>query len=150
MTGFNHGLTGAVIALSIKQPALALPLAFASHFVCDAFPHFGLKKGTNHQKQIFKIYSLIDLLLILVLGLTIILITGSWVVLAGFVLAGSPDFVWFYRYYIQEKEGKNNPKSLNKFRRFHVKIQWSETVWPGLLLETLYASVMLIIFTRLI
>ena len=37
----NHMVTGAVIALVVKQPALALPLAFLSHFVLDALPHYG-------------------------------------------------------------------------------------------------------------
>jgi hypothetical protein len=42
MTGFNHGMAGAVIALTVKQPVLAVPLAFLSHFATDMIPHFGL------------------------------------------------------------------------------------------------------------
>ena len=42
MTGFNHGMTGAVIALTVKKPELAIPLSFLSHFAQDAIPHFGI------------------------------------------------------------------------------------------------------------
>ncbi len=41
MTGFNHAVTGALIAGAVGNPFLAIPLAFASHFVLDAIPHFG-------------------------------------------------------------------------------------------------------------
>ena len=40
MTAPNHALTGALIGLTISNPALALPLAFLSHLVCDAIPHY--------------------------------------------------------------------------------------------------------------
>ena len=44
MTATNHALTGAAIAtLGKATPICAIPLAFASHFVCDSLPHFGLK-----------------------------------------------------------------------------------------------------------
>ncbi|MFZ1324307.1 MAG: hypothetical protein WAQ57_04090 [Candidatus Saccharimonadales bacterium] len=39
----NHAAAGAGIALAVRQPLLALPLALASHFVLDALPHYGKK-----------------------------------------------------------------------------------------------------------
>ena len=42
MTTTAHALTGAAIAVVIKKPKLAIPLAFLSHFACDALPHFGI------------------------------------------------------------------------------------------------------------
>ena len=41
MTITNHLLAGSLIGLTVAQPALAIALAFASHFVMDALPHFG-------------------------------------------------------------------------------------------------------------
>lgn len=35
-----HTVVGVVIALLVKQPLLVLPLAFLSHFVLDAVPHW--------------------------------------------------------------------------------------------------------------
>ena len=43
MTATNHALTGATIATLVRQPYLAIPLAFLSHFFCDALPHFDIK-----------------------------------------------------------------------------------------------------------
>jgi hypothetical protein len=37
----NHLLAGAAIAYAIDKPLPVLLLAFASHFVMDALPHFG-------------------------------------------------------------------------------------------------------------
>lgn len=47
MIATNHALTGAAIAVVIKQPILAIPLAFVSHFICDAIPHFGVDLKFN-------------------------------------------------------------------------------------------------------
>ena len=40
MTATGHAILGTVIAAKIGNPALALPIAIASHFVADAFPHW--------------------------------------------------------------------------------------------------------------
>src|SRR5438270_5495542 len=40
MTATNHAITGAAIALAVKKPELAIPLAFISHFALDAIPHY--------------------------------------------------------------------------------------------------------------
>ena len=147
MTGFNHGLTGVVIGLAVKEPFLALPLAFISHFVCDVIPHFGLKAKKSHQNNIVH---LVDLLLILSL-ITFLLITNvGWVPVLALVLAGSPDFAWLYRYEIKEKWLKQKLGPMNKFNAWHAKIQWSETVWPGALVEAIYATVMLIVLSNLL
>ena len=37
----NHVLAGSLIGIGIKEPTLAITLAFVSHFVMDALPHFG-------------------------------------------------------------------------------------------------------------
>ncbi len=45
MTATAHALVSAAIAAAIPNPSLALPLAFVSHFVMDAVPHWDF--GTN-------------------------------------------------------------------------------------------------------
>jgi len=37
----NHVLAGSIIGLTVKEPSLAIIIAFASHFVMDMMPHFG-------------------------------------------------------------------------------------------------------------
>jgi hypothetical protein len=40
MTATGHALIGTVIAAKIGNPALAIPIALASHFAADAIPHW--------------------------------------------------------------------------------------------------------------
>ena len=51
MTATNHALSGALIGLAVMQPILALPLAFVSHFMLDAVPHFGFDEHGGHLKN---------------------------------------------------------------------------------------------------
>lgn len=45
MTATAHALVSGAIAAAIGDPALVLPLAFVSHFLMDAVPHWDI--GTN-------------------------------------------------------------------------------------------------------
>ena len=64
MTATGHALIGTVIAAKIGNPALAIPIALASHFVADAIPHWdtGLHRKENGKKK-FLIYSLFDVII---------------------------------------------------------------------------------------
>jgi hypothetical protein len=61
MTATGHALIGTVIAAKIGNPALAVPIALASHFAADAFPHWdtGLHRKENGKKK-FLIQSAVD------------------------------------------------------------------------------------------
>lgn len=48
MTATGHAIIGTVIAAKIGNPALAAPLAIASHVAADVFPHWD--EGTNGKK----------------------------------------------------------------------------------------------------
>lgn len=45
-----HALVGAAIATKIPNPAISLPLAFASHFVLDMIPHWNPHLNTELKK----------------------------------------------------------------------------------------------------
>lgn len=49
MTATGHAIIGTVIAAKVGNPALAIPLAIASHFVADAIPHWDT--ATNIKKK---------------------------------------------------------------------------------------------------
>ncbi len=49
MTATGHAIIGTVIAAKIGNPALAIPIALASHFLADALPHWDT--GTNREKK---------------------------------------------------------------------------------------------------
>jgi len=49
MTATSHALIGTVIAAKIGNPALAIPLALASHVISDMIPHWDT--ATNIEKK---------------------------------------------------------------------------------------------------
>ncbi len=49
MTATGHAVIGTVIAASIANPVVAIPVAVLSHIAADAFPHWDL--GTNRAKK---------------------------------------------------------------------------------------------------
>lgn len=123
----NHGAVGALIAIAIKQPLLALPLAFLSHFVLDALPHFGFK-GNDGFREAFKhriTYIEEGFSLPAFVVLMILLIPFGWIAYAGAIAAISPDIVWAIRYLFFERYNKP-PKPNGPFVRFHQRIQWGE------------------------
>ena len=132
MTGFNHGVTGAVIALSVKHPALAVPLAFLSHFACDLIPHFAFPKK-DHFTRKFNIVIASDFLfaVLLMVILAVLFPAHKWLIWACMVAAASPDLMWAYhRLYVEHL--KKRPAKLGLVGRFHSKIQWSQTLTGAL------------------
>ena len=73
MTATTHALIGTIIAAKIGNPALAIPIAIASHIAADAIPHWDT--ATNRKKKTFKklfIHSFIDVILGFVLSYLLI------------------------------------------------------------------------------
>jgi len=128
MTGTNHGMTGAVIALLVKEPALAVPLSFISHFACDSIPHFGLAPNDKLFDRKFNVTLVMDFLvavsLMVILGL--MFRSQRWLIWACMVAAASPDLAWAYYHLYMQKIKKRKPK-FDRLSRFHIAIQWSQT-----------------------
>lgn len=123
MIATNHALTGALLGLSIGHP-VALPLAFASHFVLDAIPHYG-----DDNKRIARASFVLQLLADAAFcGLLVLLLalsgTVNWplAALCAF-LAASPDFMWIPRF-LRARKGEKESKPTNPVVRFHSWIQW--------------------------
>ena len=75
MTATGHALVGTVIAAKVGNPALAIPIALASHFLCDAIPHWDTGYDRENQsKTRFVTASTIDVLLGFVLSYLLIVI----------------------------------------------------------------------------
>ena len=74
MTATGHAILGTVIAAKIGNPALAIPLALASHIVADLVPHWDTATHVDEKGQKRAIVdSLIDLLLGFLLSYMLIL-----------------------------------------------------------------------------
>jgi hypothetical protein len=144
MTATNHALTGAVIAAVIRQPLLSVPLAFFSHFLCDALPHFGVNLKFN-SRAMYTWLAIDGLTAILSAGFLLKIGVENPVLLAicGFV-AMSPDFSWLY-YGLKHKLG--TVKSYDFVTKFHHKIQWYQKV-PGIFIEFAWAILMILIVLR--
>lgn len=125
MTATNHGLFGAVLAVTLhRYPAAAAVLALFSHCLLDALPHFGDDNMSLHSKKFYKIL-IFDCTLAVVSTLAV---AWFWqdrallVVVCAF-LAASFDLMWLYFEYL-----KRVPRNeLPWYARFHGWIQWSQT-----------------------
>jgi hypothetical protein len=124
MQAINHSLTGALIGLTIANPIVAVPIALASHLVCDAIPHFGGIDGLAGTQR-FKIMLIVDALLCGLLVLALILLHPvGWAIPAICAFAAaSPDF-WNVREFIYAQGGKMYKPG--KTKRFLNYIQWFE------------------------
>ena len=135
-------MTGALIALIVKQPALSLPLALLSHFVIDAIPHYGygslplkVRDIQKHflGKQIADTYFALGLFWLVpyLLRHQQAPIITSLCMLVAFI----PDAVWSYQYVMAQRRGSYNP--WNWFTRLHKAIQWCERPW-GIYVEIIW------------
>lgn len=149
MTASNHVLAGALIGVVIKEPALALPAALASHFLLDALPHFGFKNWSERikYKKLMKTILLIDGILLLLAITQLIHLNPNWIVFACAALAVSPDLVWIYRYIIPERFGSKEPSRGNFITRFHAGIQIGEFRY-GFIIEYITFAALIIIVRR--
>lgn len=143
MTATNHALTGATIAVIVRQPVLALPLALLSHFVCDAIPHWNY--DVKFPKR--QIVITADLILALIV-VTIIAANGNifgvqaWVVVACAGLAVLPDAMWLPHILKGQPIPRDTDHPLYLAREFHRRIQWSETQW-GFFVEVVWFVLLL-------
>lgn len=138
MLALNHAATGAIIALKVGNPVLALPLAFASHFVLDTFPHFGYKEGGLDKALKHRLtYFAVGMDALGGLILLCLLWEAPAVAFAGGVFAVLPDLYNIVRVFVLQKGKELSLNQLNRFTQFHKKIQWCERPW-GLIVDLTY------------
>lgn len=144
MTATNHVLTGAVIATVVGSPVIAVPLAFASHFVLDAIPHFGIHEDDTLKRNghwLFRSVVATDTVFtIAALALVPVALhnhVNAWSVLIAMLAALIPDLLWI-PHFLHEIRHKV-ARARTKFMLWHQRIQWSETPW-GLLVEMVWAA----------
>lgn len=137
----NHILAGAIIGLTLShQPAAALALAFASHFLMDALPHFGYagNKGFSEafKYQLSYIVGAITLITATAVLIFLVIHQAWFAILAGLV-AASPDAVGLYNWVAYEKKGRTANGGLALLHvKFHRRIQTLERPW-GVYVEAL-------------
>lgn len=162
MTLATHGIVGALVAQSLAwNPALAIPVAFLSHFALDTIPHWDYKLhsvggdyndsmtwtfsyGSSFIKDGLKVGG--DFLLGVIVSFLLLRLLGfntSWVTWAGLVVAVSPDFFHFIYGHFPNKI----IESLQRFHKFcHSKRRLDGRPWLGIGLQILFVVLVVIIF----
>jgi hypothetical protein len=147
MTASNHALTGAVIALAIRQPLMVIPLAVVSHFLLDALPHFGGVPITS-RKFLFILAGDAGIAAGLLLSMFVLFQPLWWLPLLGAVCAMSPDLMWFPNF-IREITGRECKKP-DVITKWHKKIQWYERP-QGMVVEVgWFILFMSLLFTKFV
>lgn len=131
MTGFNHAAVGGLIATVLPLP-IALPLAFASHFVLDALPHYGIPHHDRDKSRTWRAIGVIDFIAAWVIIGGLAAYWQHWEIFIAGLVAASPDFVWVAR--IFRTKSFNLSENQSKFNRWHARIQRFERPW-GIYLE---------------
>lgn len=142
MQAINHTLTGGIIAITVKQPALIAPLALASHFVLDVIPHYGsyprFGRGTRAYYRIITL----DGILTILAYLSLISLWPQYLlaISVGVFFAILPDLFWPLALHVKQRG------PLWAFFRFHKNIQHEsgsgvvlEGVWVAATLGALIA-----------
>jgi hypothetical protein len=139
----NHALTGTLIGLAVGQPVIAVPVALASHYVCDVIPHYGasLSKLDEMKSSLFKRLLYVDALLCF--GLVVLLALfqpPDWQLAAicAFV-AASPDFASLGKFM---SANAHKPLKSNAYIKFADRIQWFERP-IGAIVEVIWAVAMI-------
>jgi uncharacterized membrane protein (UPF0182 family) len=119
---------------------LAIPAAFASHFLLDMLPHFGLPHDERDHSRLWKWFGIFDFCFSWVfLGYLSLAARHHYAVFACGVIAASPDFVWVAR--IIRTRSFDLRSHRNRFERWHAGIQKYERRW-GIYVELPIAFLM--------
>lgn len=146
MTVTNHALAGGILAVALKQPMLVFPLAFASHFVLDALPHFGFARQGYGEALKHKYIYVEQAINLVLLVFVLVLFSGhGWLPYLAAFVAISPDLMWPYRYFFFERKGKTPPGG--PITRFHRWIQWCERPW-GIVVEYFATVSFILLFLK--
>lgn len=127
MRAVNHALTGALIGLMVAEPALAVPAAVVSHYVCDVIPHYGSSLKGNKALRATSFRNGLYVDAALCLGIVVLLASrqpAHWLLAAVCAFAAAaPDLLSINRYWKAVSHKSWQP---NLYSRFATSIQWFE------------------------
>jgi hypothetical protein len=137
-----HVAVGALIATKIPNPLLAIPLAFASHFVIEMIPHWNPHIFSETKKYGMPTKKSID---IIAVDVVLALITGSWIawqampnmahaatIMAASLASVLPDLIEAPYFFLKMRN-----KFLKVWLDFHKSLQADTNVFWGLLTQAL-------------
>lgn len=135
-----HVIVGAAIATKIAHPALAIPLAFGSHFLLEKIPHWNPHLNTETEKYGKPTLRSTQ---IVILDTTLALVAGFFIasrvlpdtahavtILAACFTAALPDIVEGPYFFLNMR-----PELIKRWIRFQKSIQIDMDLVPGLLTQ---------------
>ncbi|MGB4759046.1 MAG: hypothetical protein WBP26_03230 [Candidatus Saccharimonadales bacterium] len=132
MLAINHALGGAVIGLTVSNPAIAVPLAFMSHFALDTIPHFDWpgNEAARIGRKAFHYQLVGDAILCFLLVVFLFMSKPKdWFIVAVCAFAATaPDLLWIPKFIKVVHRGQK-PTNDNWFYKFHFGIQWKTSPW---------------------
>jgi hypothetical protein len=144
MLALNHAATATVIALVIPDPVIAIPLAFVSHFLLDALPHYSAREHFGLGTKTYYVPILLDI--IFTISYTFCAMDffphHAGLILACIVASTAPDYIWPLNL---TSFGK---KYLSAFFAFHLGIQRFEST-RGIYVEAVWFSATITLLSRL-
>lgn len=144
-----HVIVGAAIATKLGNPALAIPLAFGSHFILEKVPHWN--PHINTEKRTYgKITEKSKNIIIADTGLALISgfyiasrtlpNTGHfWTVILASFFAVLPDVIEGPYYFFDFKNG-----FIDKWIKFQKSLQNDTSVIPGLITQVITVAAALV------
>ena len=146
MRAINHALTGASVGIISGKPAVAIPLALVSHYICDIIPHYGA--GTSEAEElnstIFRKLLVIDVSLCATLVVVLVLFHPQFWFLAAICafVATSPDLISINRYRFARRGKLSKP---NRYVSFAKNIQLFEKPIGAVVEITWFAAMVIIL-----
>ena len=138
MLATNHAFAGSIIGAILPLP-VAIPVAFASHFVMDALPHYGISHSKRNKHAVYRLIVFSDTFIALSYAAAATVLHKWNMEICGWV-AWSPDLVWVVYYLTHNRDLHIKPK--NSFMRFHKSIQRYERPW-GIVIDLAFATVLI-------
>ncbi|MEX0621520.1 MAG: hypothetical protein WD187_00800 [Candidatus Woykebacteria bacterium] len=146
MLSTPHLLVGAAIAHSIPEPTIALPVAFASHFVLDATPHWDGSPEAPFSKKVIG-----GVVVDYIFGIALVFLISQGdprqaIIILGAFLATLPDFIMAFSRHIQTPLIKLPLVSL--FNKYHKHIQVNVNFASGLVTGVAVSAAALVFLIR--
>ncbi len=136
-----HVIAGATIGLAVQNPVLSAPLAFATHLILDAVPHWNFPVPKERSlKSFWQAFGPDMAATVLVTGLLLAAFKSQWLLVAwGVGWASLPDFLTLFSHQ------RPWSKKLRLYFRLHNLVQWEVAKGPGLAIQAFFVWILLLI-----
>jgi hypothetical protein len=133
-----HTIAGAAVGLAVHNPVLSAPIAFATHILLDAVPHWNYPVPKEKSIQGFWQSFGPDMLatILVSVGLIVWFWTVWPLVVWGIAWACLPDFLTLYQ------KAKPWSQWFKWYYKLHNQAQWEVARGPGLAIQAFFVAIL--------